>query len=56
MNTIKIRVLNVLPNGKFRELYRKSVILTDGVSFPFSDVIRVLKVLYPESDFVAISF
>jgi hypothetical protein len=54
MQTIKIRVLSILSDGKSREICRHSVYLPEGVSFPFEDTIRILKVLYPKSDFVEI--
>ena len=44
----------VLDNHQ-RELYRNTVEVSNGVVFPFDDVCRVLKLLYPKSSCVQIS-
>lgn len=50
----KIRVIEY-PNGKERELYRNTISVPDGVLFPFDDLVKVLRLLYPRATSVEIS-
>lgn len=49
---VKIVVQRSNRDGSFRELYRNSVMMDDGVLFPFDMLIRSFKILYPVSDLV----
>lgn len=49
---VKIIVQRSNRDGSFRELYRNSVMMDDGVSFPFDMLIQSLKILYPVPDLV----
>lgn len=50
----KIRVIDY-PNGKERELYRNTISIVDSVAFPFDDLVKVLRLLYPRATSIEIS-
>lgn len=49
---VRIIVQRSNRDGSFRELYRNSVMMDDGVLFPFDLLIKSLKILYPVPDLI----
>lgn len=49
---VRIVVQKSNRDGSFKELYRNSVMMDDGVSFPFDMLIQSLRVLYPVPDLI----
>ena len=47
MNEVKIRIYKVL-NNESKDLYRNSVKVPVGESFPFNDFTKIFRMLYPD--------
>lgn len=50
-NLIKISVFSQLPNGR-KDFYVNTVSVNASVQFPFEEVYKTLRLLYPKADFV----
>lgn len=54
-SVVRVRVLKISVDGSAKELFRQSVEVDSSVMFSFSEVQRVLKVLFPRSSCVEFS-
>lgn len=50
-NLIKITVFSQLPNGR-KEYYVNTVSANASVKFPFEEIYKTLRLLYPKADFI----
>lgn len=45
---VLIRVLKTNNNGDYKEVYRNNVSIDDSINFPFENLLKSLKFLYPK--------
>lgn len=45
---IRLKVEKLLSDGHYKEVYRNTISLPDGISCPFEDILKVMMILYPK--------